>query len=381
MTREEINVLGLEELEQRRAAIAVETDSADAEVIETLNAELETIEERTKILNAEIEQRKAAAEEVIKGAGKQIETRKEDKKMTNLEVRNSKEYIDAFAKYIKTGKDLECRALLTENVTGGTVPVPEFVQSRVEANWERDEVWRRIRKTYVRGNLKVGFEISATGAVVHTEGAAAPAEETLTLGIVTMTPATIKKWISFSTEVMALGSEEFLAYIYDELTYKIIQKAGDEVLQAIFDAPATSSATAVGVPETGYDETAPVPSILFALSALGNDARDLVFISSAEEIARIKVSALQMAYPYDPFQGMTVIAHDIPEAGEEEDENIAIIGDLSGVQANLPEGDAVRFVFDEYSLAERDLVKVVGRMYAAIAVTKPGMFVKLIIPR
>ena len=381
MTREEINVLGLEELEQRRAAIAVETDSADAEVIETLNAELEMIEERTKILNAEIEQRKAAAEEVIKGAGKPIEVRKESEKMTNKEIRNSKEYIDAFAKYIKTGKDLECRALLTENVTGGTVPVPEFIQARVEANWERDEVWRRVRKTFVRGNLKVGFEISATGAVVHTEGAAAPAEETLTLGIVTMTPSTIKKWISFSTEVMALASEEFLAFIYDELTYQIIKKAGDEVMQAIFDAPATSSATAVGVPNANYNSDSPIGSILYALGSLGSDARDLVFISSPGTITMIKMAALGMAYPYDPFQGMTVIPHDIPEAGENENQNIAIIGDLSGVQANLPEGDAVRFVFDEYSLAERDLVKVVGRLYAAIAVTKPGMFVKLTVPR
>lgn len=381
MTREEINVLGLEELEQRRAAIAVETDSADAEVIETLNAELEMIEERTRILNAEIEQRKAAAEEVIKGAGKQIETRKEDKKMTNLEVRNSKEYIDAFAKYIKTGKDAECRALLTENVTGGTVPVPEFVQARVEANWERDEVWRRVRKTFVRGNLKVGFEISATGAVVHTEGAAAPAEETLTLGIVTMVPANIKKWITVSDEVLALGSEEFLAYIYDELTYKIIQKAGDEALQAIVDAPTTSSATAVGIPSWPLPEGQTNPTaadIINAAAALGNDARDLVFIAPGDVIAALRAAALEANFAYDPFQGMTVIARDIPDPTDEEAGPIvAIIGDLSGVQANLPEGDAVSFKFDDVSLAEQDLVKIVGRVYAAIDVVRPGMLVKI----
>lgn len=376
MTREEINVLGLEELEQRRAAIAVETDSADAEVIETLNAELEMIEERTKILNAEIEQRKAAAEEVIKGAGKQIETRKESEKMTNKEIRNSKEYIDAFAKYIKTGKDLECRALLTENVEG-TVPVPEFVQSRVEANWERDEVWRRIRKTYVRGNLKVGFEISATDAVVHLEGTEAPAEETLTLGIVQLVPATIKKWISFSTEVMALGSEEFLAFIYDELTYKIIRKAADIVIDRIVGAPDTSTGGLVGVPMVQLEEGASVDAagIINAMALLGDEARDLVFIADPSVIAAIKIAALSAGYAYDPFQGMTVIPRAITETNEGETVawTGAIIGDLSGVQANLPEGDAVRFVFDEYSLAEQDLVKVVGRLYAAIEIVQPGM--------
>lgn len=194
MTREEIMTLGFEELEERKAAIAVETDEADAEVIEALNAELEIIEERKKALDLEIEERDAAAEAVIAGAGVEIETRKEDKPMTNMEVRNTPEYIEAFAKYIKTGKDLECRALLTENVSG-TVPVPEFVEGRVRANWERDEVWRRIRKTSVRGNLKVGFEISATEAEIHVEGDTAPNEETLTIGIVNMVPQHIKKWI------------------------------------------------------------------------------------------------------------------------------------------------------------------------------------------
>lgn len=371
MTREEIMTLGFEELEERKAAIAVETDEADAEKIETLNAELEIIEERTKALNLEIENRKQAAEAVKSGAGKPVEVRKESEKMTNKEIRNSKEYIDAFAKYIKTGKDAECRALLTENVTGGTVPVPEFVESRVRANWENDEVWRRIRKTYVRGNLKVGFEISATGAEPHQEGAAAPAEEVLTLGIVTMVPTTIKKWITFSTEVMALGSEEFLAYIYDEITYQIIKFAGEWALNMIVGAPAASTANSVGVPNVNGPVTA--EKILNAMALLGNDARDLVFIASGATIAAVRVAALSAGYAYDPFQGMTVIQKNLMLDGETIWDG-AIIGDLSGVQANLPEGDAVRFVFDEFSLAERDLIKVVGRLYAAIAVVHPGMF-------
>lgn len=374
MTRDEIMTLGTEELEARRAAIAVETDEADAEMIETLNAELEMIEERKKALDLEIEERKQAAEAVKNGAGRPVEVRKESEKMTNKEVRNSKEYIDAFAKYIKTGKDAECRALLTENVTGGTVPVPEFVESRIRTAWERDEVWRRIRKTFVRGNLKVGYEISATDAVVHTEGTTAPAEEALTLGIVTMVPKTIKKWISFSTEVMALGSEEFLAYIYDELTYKIIQKAADEALNKIIDAlPSLVPGATAG--EGGVDAAA----IINAMALLGDEARDLVFIASGAVIAAIKIAALSAGYAYDPFQGMTVIQReiDIEDEGEVTTFAGAIIGDLAGVQANLPEGDAVRFVFDEYSLAEQDLVKIVGRLYAAIEVTTPGMLVTI----
>ena len=147
--------------------------------------------------------------------------------MTNKEIRNTQEYIDAFAKYIKTGSDKECRVLLTENVSG-TVPVPEIVEGRVRTAWERDGITALVRKTYLKGNLKIGFEISGDAAVVHTEAAnSAVTEESLVLGIVELVPASIKKWISFSDEVLDMSSSEFLDYIYDELTYRIAKKAAD----------------------------------------------------------------------------------------------------------------------------------------------------------
>jgi len=357
-------VLGFDELEKRAAEIAAETAEADAEKLEALNVEMDAIEERKAELKKETEEKRKAAEAVAAGAGKTIEQRKEDGKMTNKEVRNTHEYIEAFAKYIKTGKDAECRALLTENVTGGVVPVPEFVESRVRQAWDNDEIFSRVAKTYVAGNLKVGFERSATDAVVHTEGANAPAEEVLTLGIVTMVPQNIKKWITVSDEVLALGAEDFLMYIYDELTYKIIQKAADLVVTAITSAPAASTATAVGVAQISGAVSA--STIIDAMAALGDSARDLVFIGSGATIAAIRKAALNANFAYDPFQGLTVIKKDGVTG--------AIVGDLSGVQANLPEGDAVTFKFDDLSLAEKDMVKIVGRLYAAIALVGPKMF-------
>ena len=77
MTREEINMLDFEALEERAQAIAVEVADADAEQLETLNAELDIIEERRNALNIEIEERKKAAEAVAAGAGKEIEKREE----------------------------------------------------------------------------------------------------------------------------------------------------------------------------------------------------------------------------------------------------------------------------------------------------------------
>ena len=364
MTREEIMTLGFEDLEKRAAEIAAETADADKAQIEALNAELDSIEERKKALKIEVEKRKKDAEAVASGKGKEIEKRKEVEKMTNKEVRNSQEYIEAFAKYIKTGKDAECRALLTENAEGGVVPVPELVEGRVRAAWENDKIFSRVSKTFVKGNLKVGFEISATDAVVHEEGTDAPAEEELVLGIVNMVPEYIKKWISVSDKVMALGAEEFLAYIYDELTYKIIKKAADLVVTAITSAPATSDADSVGVAQ--IEAVVDAEAIIDAIAELGDDAQDNVFIASGSTIAAVKKAALTANYALDPFQGLEVIQKDGVTG--------AIVGDLSGVQANLPEGDAVRFIFDEYSLAESDLVKIVGKLLAAIAVVGPKMF-------
>lgn len=379
MTRDEIMTLGFEELEERASAIAVETAEADKDQLETLNAELDAIEERKKALNIEIVERKKAAEAVVAGAGKTIEERTENK-MTFEEFRNSKAYVDAFANYIKTGKDEECRALIkefraeskdpvtftTQNVGGGNVPVPTFVENRVRTAWERDEIFNRVTKTFVKGNLKVAVETSATGADIHTEGTPALDMERVELAIVNLVPVTIKKWVAFSTEVLAMGSEDFLMYVYDEITYRIIQKAAEMALNAILNDANHLNGTAV----SGVVTTA---TIIQAIANLGGEARDLVLIASAQTIANIRIAALNAKYAYDPFQGLTPIT---APAGIL-DHGDAIVGDLSGVQANLPEGANVRFVLDEYSLAEKDLIKLVGRLYAAIDVVGLKMFVHI----
>ena len=368
MTREEIMKLGFEEIETRATEIAKETAEADNEQLEALNVELDAIEERKKALLEAAEETRKAAAAVAKGAGEVIEIRREEKQMTNKEIRNSHEYIEAFAKYVKTGKDAECRALLTENVSG-VVPVPEFVEERVRNAWENDRIFSRIAKTFVAGNLKVGFEVSATDAAVHTEGQNAPSEETLVLGIVEMVPANIKKWITVSDEVLALGAADFLAYLYDELTYKIIQKAANIVIDEIQSAPTTVPADKDKVPVAAVAGPASSAAILDALAKLGDGAQDIVFIADGQTIADIKKAALLANYAFDPFQGLEVIQKEGVEG--------AIVGDLNGVQANLPEGASVTFKFDDLSLAEKDLVKIVGRLYAAIRVVGPKMLVNI----
>ena len=191
--------MSIEDIEKRVSEIETENASENVatEVIEKNNEELRLLVEEKETRIAEAEKRQADLDDIVAG---KVETEvketfeEERKTMSNMEVRNSAAYIDAFANYIKSNSDEECRALLTENVNG-SVPVPELVDEIVRTAWEKDDITRLVKKTFIKGNLKIGFEYSATGAAVHTEGAAAPDAETLVLGVTELVPVSIKKWI------------------------------------------------------------------------------------------------------------------------------------------------------------------------------------------
>ena len=375
----EVMEMTAEQIETRSAEIAEEIKTADETRLSELDNELNEIESRKKELANALEERKSEMLAVAKGAGEVIETPKEERTMSN--VLETKEYIDAYADYIKTGDDKECRALLTTQVSG-VVPVPVLVDEIVRTAWDNDQILNRVKKTYFRGNLKVPFERSATAAVVHTEGTSAPSEEELLLGIVEMVPRNIKKWITISDEAVAMGGEAFLRYIYDELTYQIVKKIAAEVVGDIAGASTTHSGSAVGIPQKSLEPSAVV--FQKALTGLSDevDVNNLVAIINPATDAAIIDAVAAANFSIDPYAGLTKIySSALPAYSTAEDDAVyAIVGDLNGAQVNFPEGDDVVIKWDALSLAESDLVKVVGREYAAHAVTAPGRFVNITKP-
>lgn len=368
MTREEIMALGVEELETRRAEIATETETADAEMLEALNAELESIEERRRALDAEAEEMRKAAEEVANGAGKKIEVREEEK-MDVREIRNSAEYIEAFAKYVKTGNDKECRSLLSDNVSGGVVPVPEFVAGIVAERLKDSKILSRVRKMNAAGNVKVGFEIDAPAAGTHTEGGAAIAEEELELGIVSLVPTTYKKWVSISDEALdSMSGEAYLSYIYDEVARGIIKAQENAVVAAILAAPQTATATAPAVAKTG-EAAGAITDIVNARALLSTAAEDLVAIMTPAQYATYRGLQMGANYAVDPFDGLEVLFSDAATA--------PIVGDLSGVMINLPKGEGIEFKYDDRTRMKQDLVDILGRQPAAIGVVGNLFFAKV----
>lgn len=361
--------LGLDELEERRSAIVTETDEADADTLDALNSELEAIEERTKALNLEIEESRKAAEAVANGAGKEIETRKDEKKMTDMEIRNSHEYVEAFARYIKTGDATECRTLFSDNKTNGTVPVPSFVADIVAKRLEDSEILRRVRRMEAAGNVKVGFEISAPAAEAHTEGGNAITEEALTLGIVNLVPKTYKKFVQISDEALdSMSGEAYLSYIYDEVARGIIKAEENAVVAAILAAPQTATASAPAVAKTGA-AAGNIADFVNARALLSSAATDLVIICTPAQYAQYRGYQMSASYAVDPFDGLEVLFSDAATA--------PIIGDLSGVMMNLPKGSAVEFKYDDKTLMTSDIVKILGRQPAAIGVVGNLFFAKV----
>lgn len=370
----------VEELMERRTAIAAEIDAPDAD--------LDALEAEARSINEEIENRKAAEDKrneirnaVAQGDGEIKETfeTEERKTMTLDEIRSSKEYIDAFANYIKTGKDDECRAaLLTANVSG-QVPVPTIIEDRIRTAWDKLGIMDLVRKTYVRGNLKVGFELSADGAVIHTEGTSAPSDETLTFGVVELKPESIKKWIKISDEAMDMTSEAFLYYIYDEITYQIAKKAQETLIAKITACTASATASTAGVGVVAG--TPSVGLVAQALGKLSDEAANPVIVMNKGSWAQFKAAQYAGGFNVDPFEGLPVyFENTLPAytASGTTGSTWLIVGDFGrGAQANFPAGDEITIKYDDLSLAESDLVKIVGRQYVGLGVVADKAFCKV----
>jgi len=378
----EFNKMTIEELEARKAQIAIDVDAEGAD-LDALNDEVRAIKSELETRKAAEEKRAAIRDMVASGKGETVRTFKGDNEMGNTktldEVRSSAEYVNAFANYIKSGDDTECRALLTELVSGGSVPVPTATEGRIRTAWQRTGLMELVNKTYVKGNLRVGFELSATGAVVHTEGAAAPTEETLTLGVVQLTAQSVKKWIRISDEAYDMGGQEFLDYIYDELTYRIAKEAQRILIQLIIDAPAASTASAVGVPAINGAPT-DLSVVAQALAHLSDDAANPVVVMNRLTHAEFMSAMVAASFMFDPFDGIdvhydnTLKSYNAASSGE----TWLIVGDFGvGAQANFPNGDEIRIKYDDLSEAEADLIKIVGREYVGLGLVAPNAFAKV----
>lgn len=355
----EFSTMTIEELESRKAQIAVdvEADGADLDALETeirsINEELET-RKANEAKKADIRAKVASGDLGTVIEKKPIEV--EERTMT-IEERKT-EMIDALAEYIKGTATAEQRALLTTGVSGGTVKVSNIVDDFIWTDWDKSPILSRIRKVYVKGNYSVGYEASATGAVKHTEGDMQnPAEEVLTLGYINFIEQYYKKWITVSDTVLAMKGQAFMDYLMDEFGHQLAIALENAVVAEI--AASTLSAKVTNP----IDNTA----AMAGFAALSDEAvNPVVIISKATYATIMNERATTGGKIEDPFNGMEVLFN----------RNVTgmLVGDLDGVVANFPDGEDFKFIIDDKSLAEHDMVKIVGKILGDIHLVRPNGF-------
>lgn len=374
----EIAKMTFEETETRLAEIKELMEQPEAN-LEELRKEVEEIETRRNEIAKAEEERKALAQRIATGEEPTtiIKTFPQEGRgtMDIKELRNSKAYIDAFAEYIKNGDETELRALLTENVEGGTIAVPDFVYDEVKTAWDNNEIMSLVEKAEIAGNLKVNFEISGTDAVIHTEGSGAVSEEELIEGIVTIVPQNVKKWISISDEVMSLRGRKFLEYIYRELAHKIVKKMADALVAKIATLPQVATATS---PSADKIESAPlVGTVAEAIGHLSDEASNATIVMNKLTWSEFKKAQYANGFAVDPFEGLSVkFNNSLPSyASASAGDVYMVVGDFGqGALANFPNGETIEYKFDELSRKKEDLVEVLGKEFVGLGVVADKAF-------
>jgi len=384
----EIKEMNLEEVEARLLECDSKKESCDnAEELRSLIEEMKALEER-KVELKNLEERKAHAQELDNNktdAKVEVkEERKEEREMAKVaEYRNSKEYVNAFAEFVKTGKSEECRALLTTNATdySGDVAIPDFVYDKIMTAWEKSDIMSLVRKIEVAGNMKVQFELSASDAVVHIEGSGAVSEETLTFGTVELIPKSIKKLVRVSDEVKDMRGQAFLDYVIDEITYKIVKKAESILIGKIKTLSTTASSSAPYAKQVKAG--AAVGTIAQALGQLSDEASNPVIVMNKATWAAFKAAQYAAGYAIDVFEGLPVLFTSALPAltGAAENTVYAIVGDFGlGALANFPNGKMVDIKLDDKTEMDEDIVRILGRQYVAAEPVACGAFVNITAP-
>ena len=185
--------------------------------------------------------------------------------------------------------------------------------------------------------------------------------------------------MQISDEVYDLRGEEFLRYIYDELTYRIAKKAADQLVANILACGTVSTTTCPGVPAITATSIG-LGTVAAAMGMLSDEAANPVVIMNKATWSAFKAAQYAASFDADPFEGLPVVFNNSMTAFSAATTGVAyaIVGDLGhGALMNFPNGEEISFKFDELSLKKQDLIEVMGRQFVGIGVVAPNAFVKI----
>ena len=375
--------MSAEDLMARQAEIRSLVDAEDAD-LDALETEAREIREELETRQTEASRKEEIRKMVAEGKApetKEIE-KQEERIMPDLkEIRSSQEYAAAYLNMIKNNDDAECRALLTADATAATgyVPVPTALENEIRTAWEEHRIMGLVKKSNFKGHVKIGFELSATGANIHLEGDNAPNEETVTLGTVEIKNEMIKKWISVSDEALEGTTVDTMGYIFKEIAHKITEKAEEILIGKITGAATAATASAVGVPK--LQDNPDKDTVAKAMALLCGQAGNLHIAMNRATYPAFRSLELNANYGIDVFEGLRdriVFTDKLPAySAATTGVTYMIVGDFSGAQANFPNGDSLQILTDPYTDATKDLVRVIGREYVGMGLVADKHFVNV----
>lgn len=119
-----------------------------------------------------------------------------------------------------------------------------------------------------------------------------------------------------------------------------------------------------------------------AIGQLSDEAANPVVVLNKSTWAKFKAAQYSGNFNADPFEGLRVFYDNtLPVYSTTGTANTAwaIVGDFGqGAQANFPNGDEIGIKYDDLSLAERDMVKLVGREFIAVNAVADKAFTKIV---
>ena len=358
MTKDQV----IERLTQLKEEIRAE--GAD---LETLTAEINSLEARQKEL-ADFEARNKAAEELAKNAslGKKVDSQ-EERNMDKTFDASSKEYRSAFLKTLM-GKELneEERTAFTATTgttsgqTGGNVMPTEMV----------DRIWDLVEEQHsILGDISIyrtgtvleipmRTAISAGDAASATEGAAPSDDENNTFAKVTLSGKDFAKTVNISYALAEMSIDGFEDYIVNEIAERMgAALAKDVVAQIKSDYYSTGNAKSVATSGTLlFTECAGAFAVL-------ENARDVVVYAKRSTIYKYLVGMVDTTgrpifqlTAQDGVEGYLIGAQ--VKVEDAVDADVLLIGDPKQVVGNM--------ITDIMVEADKDITKHV-KVYSGYA--------------
>lgn len=251
--------MNLKEIEERKAAIAVEMDAENAD-LDALTAEVTKLNEERAAIVAKEEKRNELIKATLAGDGKVIEKQKEERKMNENMIHDiaSKEYRSAFFKTLagETLNEVEQRAFIETTATfGGSLPTE--TAKEIWSNIEEEHPILGDIKMYRTGTvfeISVHTAIAAGGAEVTAQGAA-PTETQNTYATVTLSGKDFSMSVDIGYAMKMMAAPALEEYLISEISEQIGAKmAADVIAQIVADAAAGNKKTSAAVKVTTYVE-------------------------------------------------------------------------------------------------------------------------------